>query len=207
MAYGAYMPREVTDPKTGKKKPVSILSTVAIIAVLDTLVALGAGMAMFPLLFSGGLEVGQGPGMMFVTLPLAFGSIPGGVLFGTLFFLLVVCAAWSSSISLGEPVVAWLVEKGLTRAKAAILEGQYVPGGHLLRQYGIPVHHGDVAVGWLADRHLCGLGDEGNPCAQGAGDQELQAVPGVARAGADFLSGGGGCLVCVFHLECGGACR
>ncbi len=52
MAYGAYMPREVTDPKTGKKKPVSILSTVAIIAVLDTLVALGAGMAMFPLLFS-----------------------------------------------------------------------------------------------------------------------------------------------------------
>ena len=77
MAYGAYMPREVTDPKTGKKKPVSILSTVAIIAVLDTLVALGAGMAMFPLLFSGGLEVGQGPGMMFVTLPLAFGNIPG----------------------------------------------------------------------------------------------------------------------------------
>ncbi len=123
MAYGAYMPREVTDPKTGKKKPVSILSTVAIIAVLDTLVALGAGMAMFPLLFSGGLEVGQGPGMMFVTLPLAFGSIPGGVLFGTLFFLLVVCAAWSSSISLGEPVVAWLVEKGLTRAKAAIVVG------------------------------------------------------------------------------------
>ncbi|WP_323774952.1 sodium-dependent transporter [Alcanivorax sp.] len=123
MTYGAYMPREVTDPKTGKKKPVSILSTVAIIAVLDTLVALGAGMAMFPLLFSGGLEVGQGPGMMFVTLPLAFGSIPGGVLFGTLFFLLVVCAAWSSSISLGEPVVAWLVEKGLTRAKAAIVVG------------------------------------------------------------------------------------
>jgi NSS family neurotransmitter:Na+ symporter len=123
MAYGAYMPREVTDPKTGKKKPVSILSTVAIIAVLDTLVALGAGMAMFPLLFSGGLEVGQGPGMMFVTLPLAFGNIPGGVLFGSLFFLLVVCAAWSSSISLGEPVVAWLVEKGLTRAKAAIVVG------------------------------------------------------------------------------------
>ena len=80
-------------------------------------------MAMFPLLFSGGLEVGQGPGMMFVTLPLAFGSIPGGVLFGSLFFLLVVCAAWSSSISLGEPVVAWLVEKGLTRAKAAIVVG------------------------------------------------------------------------------------
>jgi NSS family neurotransmitter:Na+ symporter len=123
MAYGAYMPREVTDQKTGKKKPISILSTVAIVAILDTLVALGAGMAMFPLLFSGGLEVGQGPGMMFVTLPLAFGNISGGVLFGSLFFLLVVCAAWSSSISLGEPVVAWLVEKGLTRVKAAILVG------------------------------------------------------------------------------------
>ena len=54
--------------------------------------ALGAGLAMFPLLFTGGLEVGQGPGMMFVTLPLAFGQMPGGLLFGTLFFVLVVCA-------------------------------------------------------------------------------------------------------------------
>jgi len=123
MAYGAYMPRETVGKKGGKPQPVSIMSTVIIIALLDTLVALGSGVAMFPLIFSNGLEVGQGPGMMFVTLPLAFGQMPGGVLFGTLFFVLVVSAAWSSSISLGEPVVAWLVERGLGRGKAAALVG------------------------------------------------------------------------------------
>ena len=123
MAYGAYMPKEVKDKKTGRSRPVSIMSTVAIIAVLDTLVALGAGVAMFPLLFSNGLGVGQGPGMMFVTLPLAFGQMPGGLLFGSLFFVLVVCAAWSSSISLGEPVVAWLVERGFKRPMAALAVG------------------------------------------------------------------------------------
>lgn len=123
MAYGAYMPRETAGKKGGKPQPVSIMSTVIIIALLDTLVALGSGVAMFPLIFSNGLEVGQGPGMMFVTLPLAFGQMPGGVVFGSLFFVLVVSAAWSSSISLGEPVVAWLVERGIGRGKAAALVG------------------------------------------------------------------------------------
>ncbi|HIK74601.1 MAG TPA: sodium-dependent transporter [Alcanivorax sp.] len=122
MAYGAYMPREIKD-KSGRSRPVSIVSSVITIAVLDTLVALGAGLAMFPLLFTGGLEVGQGPGMMFVTLPLAFGQMPGGLLFGTLFFVLVVCAAWSSSISLGEPMAAWLVERGMGRGTAALAVG------------------------------------------------------------------------------------
>jgi len=123
MAYGAYMPREIKDKKTGRARPVSIGSSVVIIAALDTLVALGAGLAMFPLLFTGNLEPAQGPGMMFVTLPLAFGQMPGGVLFGSLFFVLVVCAAWTSSISLGEPMVAWLVERGRSRGTAAILVG------------------------------------------------------------------------------------
>ena len=120
MAYGAYMPRELRDKKSG---PVSIVSSVVIIAALDTLVALGAGLAIFPLLFTGGLEPAQGPGMMFVTLPLAFGQMPGGLLFGTLFFVLVVCAAWTSSISLGEPMVAWLVERGMRRWLASLLVG------------------------------------------------------------------------------------
>ncbi|WP_417214990.1 sodium-dependent transporter [Alcanivorax sp.] len=123
MAYGAYMPREAAGKKGGKPKPVSIMSTVIIIALLDTLVALGSGVAMFPLIFSNDLQVGQGPGMMFVTLPLAFGQMPGGMLFGSLFFILVVSAAWSSSISLGEPVVAWLVERGLSRGLAATVVG------------------------------------------------------------------------------------
>ena len=123
MAYGAYMPREIKDKKSGRSRPVSIVSSVVIIAALDSLVALGAGLAMFPLRFTGGLEPAQGPGMMFVTLPLAFGQMPGGILFGSLFFVLVVCAAWSSSISLGEPMVAWLVERGHKRGVAATMVG------------------------------------------------------------------------------------
>jgi neurotransmitter:Na+ symporter, NSS family len=121
MAYGAYMPKEMM--AGGVRKPVSIGSTVLIIAVLDTLVALVAGMAIFPIVFANGLEPAAGPGLMFVTLPLAFSQMPLGILFGTLFFVLVVFAAWSSSISLGEPLVAWLVERGWKRPRAAMLIG------------------------------------------------------------------------------------
>ncbi len=100
MAYGAYMP---------EKAPIG--GTVVTIAFLDTLVALMAGMAIFPIVFaSPGMDPGSGPGLMFQTLPVIFGNMPGGLLFGTLFFILVTLAAWSSAISLIEPAVAWLIE-------------------------------------------------------------------------------------------------
>ncbi len=121
MAYGAYMPKQIGEGAAAK--PVSIGSTVLIIALLDTLVALVAGMAIFPVVFANGLEPGAGPGLMFVTLPLAFAQMPMGLLFGTLFFVLVAFAAWSSSISLGEPLVAWLVERGWNRVRASVLIG------------------------------------------------------------------------------------
>src|SRR5690606_10411656 len=92
MAYGAYVPSSA-----------SIGGTVAIIAVLDTLVALGAGLVIFPIVFTNGLQPDQGPALMFVTLPIAFGSMPLGTLFGTLFFVLVAFAAITSAISIAEP--------------------------------------------------------------------------------------------------------
>jgi NSS family neurotransmitter:Na+ symporter len=59
---------------------------------------------------------------MFISLPVAFGSIPGGLLIGTAFFVLVSIAAWSSAISLLEPCVAWLMElKNMGRAKANLI--------------------------------------------------------------------------------------
>jgi NSS family neurotransmitter:Na+ symporter len=113
MIYGSYMP--------GKT---SIAGSVLLIALLDTLVALIAGMAIFPIIFANGLEPSSGPGLIFQTLPIAFGAMPGGQFFGTLFFILLVFAAWSSAISLIEPAVAWLVEnQGLTRVRASILLG------------------------------------------------------------------------------------
>jgi NSS family neurotransmitter:Na+ symporter len=113
MVYGSYMPERT-----------SIARTSITIALLDTLVALLAGMAIFPIVFVNGLEPGAGPGLIFQTLPIAFGHMDGGVVFGTLFFLLVVFAAWTSGISLIEPAVAWLVEnKGVTRVHAAMYAG------------------------------------------------------------------------------------
>ena len=109
MVYGSYMPKQT-----------SIARSAIMIAVLDTLVALVAGMAIFPIVFANGLEPGSGPGLIFQTLPIAFGIMPFGQLFGTLFFVLLVFAAWSSAISLIEPAVAWLVEnRGMSRIRAS----------------------------------------------------------------------------------------
>jgi len=113
MIYGSYVPRDT-----------SIASTSIIIALADTLVALLAGMAIFPIVFANNLEPGSGPGLIFQTLPVAFGNMPGGLAFGSLFFILLLVAAWTSSISLIEPLVTWLIETyGMTRIKASLYSG------------------------------------------------------------------------------------
>lgn len=114
MAYGAYMP---------DRAPVG--RTVLTIGLLDTAVALLAGLAIFPIVFaSSAIEASSGPGLLFVSLPVAIGNMPAGVLVGTLFFLLVTFAAWSSSISLVEPAIAWVSESGRgTRLQGALLLG------------------------------------------------------------------------------------
>ena len=99
MAYGAYMPANQNIGKTAVS-----------VAALDTGVALLAGIAIFPIVFANGLAPSEGPGLVFVTLPIAFSAMPFGILFGTLFFVLLSIAALSSSISLIEPGVAWLIE-------------------------------------------------------------------------------------------------
>ena len=113
MAYGAYMPKKA-----------SIGTTVITIAALDTVVALIAGLAIFPVIFANNMDPGAGPGLMFVSLPVAFGQMPGGQLFGFMFFVLVGVAAWTSAISLLEPTVAYLIEKlKWSRVKASIVLG------------------------------------------------------------------------------------
>jgi NSS family neurotransmitter:Na+ symporter len=116
MVYGSYLPKDI-----------SIAKTSITIAVMDTMVALLAGMAIFPIVFANGLEAASGPGLIFNTLPIAFGHMPGGAFFGSLFFLLLTFAAWTSAISLIEPIVAWLVEnRGHTRIYAATVTGAAV---------------------------------------------------------------------------------
>ncbi|MAY42774.1 MULTISPECIES: sodium-dependent transporter [unclassified Neptuniibacter] len=116
MAYGSYMPKKT-----------SIGGSVIWIAIMDTLVALIAGLVIFPIVFTNGMDPGAGPGLMFVTLPVAFGQMPGGQIFGFVFFLLVGIAAWTSAISLMEPAAAWLVEKfGWHRIPACTVLGVIV---------------------------------------------------------------------------------
>ena len=116
MAYGAYMPKKS-----------SIGSTVIAIATLDTVVALIAGLAIFPIIFANNMDPGAGPGLMFVSLPVAFGQMPGGQIFGFMFFVLVGVAAWTSAISLLEPTVAYLIEKfKWSRVRASIVLGVIV---------------------------------------------------------------------------------
>ncbi|WP_461537765.1 sodium-dependent transporter [Spongorhabdus nitratireducens] len=113
LAYGSYLPKRV-----------SIVKTAVTVSVVDTVVALLAGLAIFPLVFANGLEPGAGPGLIFQTLPLAFGKMAGGSFFGTLFFALLVIAALTSAISLLEPVVEWLEEqKGISRLTGTLIGG------------------------------------------------------------------------------------
>ena len=100
VAYGSYLGREV-----------NLLKTARTVVILDTVIALAAGLAIFPIIFSNGLDPASGPGLIFVSLPIAFGSMTAGTIIGTLFFLLITFAALTSSISLLEPTVEFLEER------------------------------------------------------------------------------------------------
>jgi neurotransmitter:Na+ symporter, NSS family len=113
MVYGSYLKREV-----------SIARTTIFIALIDTLLGVLVGLAIYALVFANQLEPAAGPGLIFQTLPIAFGYMPFGRVFGALFFMLVGFAAWTSAISLVEPAMAWLTENtSLNRIRAAWLLG------------------------------------------------------------------------------------
>ncbi|MCH7911388.1 MAG: sodium-dependent transporter, partial [Candidatus Hydrogenedentes bacterium] len=113
IAYGAYLPEDT-----------SIFQTSVIVCAADTAVALIAGLAIFPIVFAYGLDVSEGPGLIFATLPIAFGQMPFGTFFGTLFFIMLSFAAFTSAISLLEPTVAWIVERfSVTRLRAVVISG------------------------------------------------------------------------------------
>jgi NSS family neurotransmitter:Na+ symporter len=122
----------------------------------DTSVAFLAGLLIFPTLFHAGMDPGEGgPGMVFVVLASLLGTIPpapwGGILFGVAFFVLLGIAAITSSISLLEVIVAWIVdERGWPRDKAAWTFGA------LAFLIGIPSALAGGAVAWLTS--LPGVG-------------------------------------------------
>ena len=106
MAYGAYMPKDQ-----------KVVSTSFTVASLDTLIAILAGLAIFPIIFAFNLEPNSGPGLVFVSMLSAFNQMQFGQFIGPLFFILLSVAALSSSISLLEPGVAYLSEENILSRK------------------------------------------------------------------------------------------
>jgi NSS family neurotransmitter:Na+ symporter len=106
MAYGAYMPKDQ-----------QVVSSSFTVASLDTLIAMLAGLAIFPIIFAFNLEPNSGPGLVFVSMLSAFNQMQFGQFIGPLFFILLSVAALSSSISLLEPGVAYLSEEGILSRK------------------------------------------------------------------------------------------
>lgn len=110
MTFGAYLPKQV-----------SISRSILVIVVADTLVAMLAGLAIFPAVFAFGGNPEGGPGLIFQTLPVAFAQMPGGYVVSIVFFLLLSVAAITSMVGLLEPLISWAEEhKGISRHKSAV---------------------------------------------------------------------------------------
>jgi len=99
LTYGAYM-----------QPTANVIKSAAIIAFSDGVVSLLAGLAIFPLVFQYQLSPTEGPGLIFITLPITFGELPGGGVIGAFFFMLLFFAALTSSISLLESIISHLEE-------------------------------------------------------------------------------------------------
>ena len=113
ITYGSYL-----------RKKDNLISSAGMIIFLDTGIALLAGIAIFTAVFSFNLDPAAGPALIFHVLPTIFPQIPGGYIFGILFFALLLIAALTSGISLLEVVISYFVDqKGWSRTKATVIFG------------------------------------------------------------------------------------
>ena len=113
ITYGSYLSGKENIPKS-----------CMIVGGLDTVIAVLAGIAIFPAVFAFGLEPGQGPGLIFGTLPMVFANIAGGTFFAILFFALVFFAAVTSAIALLEVCASFAIDSlGWERKPAALVIG------------------------------------------------------------------------------------
>jgi len=157
VTYGSYLSKNENIPQSA-----------TLIPLLDTGVALLAGLAILPAVFALGFDPTGGPGLVFITLPAVFAKMPLGALFAIIFFLLVLFAAVTSSISLLEVVVAYVVDDwGWKRSKATTIVAAAIflvgipaslsmgPWSHITLFRGLGVFD---ALGFLTDQILLPLG-------------------------------------------------
>ena len=116
MTYGSYL-----------KEDDDIVAASITVSFLDTLIALLATLVLFPIIFTFGLEPSAGPGLVFITIPIALSQMAGGGLLAFTFFGLLVFAALTSAISMLEVTAAYFIdERGWTRRKATLISGAMV---------------------------------------------------------------------------------
>ena len=119
--YGSYIGRERSLP-----------GEATIVAALDTFVALVAGLIVFPACFAYGISPDAGPSLIFLTLPRVFSSMPGGRVWGTLFFIFLFFAAESTMIGVFENDVSFSIDlRGTSRKKAALISGLIIAAGSI----------------------------------------------------------------------------
>jgi neurotransmitter:Na+ symporter, NSS family len=113
ITYGSYL-----------SKGDNLLGSGGYIVLLDTVIAILAGLAIFPAVFAMGIAPSKGPGLIFHVIPAVFGQMPYGIIFSVIFFTLLFIAALTSAISLLEVVVAYIIdERGWERKKAVLVFG------------------------------------------------------------------------------------
>ena len=114
--FGSYMSRDYTLPGEAVR-----------ICALDTLVAISAGLIIFPACFSFGVSPDSGPQLIFITLPNVFASMVGGRIWGALFFLFMTFASFTTVIAVFENIIACMMDEfRWTRKKAAIVGGVFI---------------------------------------------------------------------------------
>jgi NSS family neurotransmitter:Na+ symporter len=111
ITYGSYI-----------QKKENLAGTAVNVALADTFIAVVAGLAIFPAVFAFGINPGEGPELVYITLPVIFLNMSGGLIWAFMFFLLLCFAAITSTISVLEVIVAYFSEQlGMTRKRATIL--------------------------------------------------------------------------------------
>lgn len=146
ISYGAYAPQRIP-----------IGRSVMAVAVFDTVIGLLAGLAIFPIVFASNMEPAAGPGLLFISLPYAFGNLMQGELVGTVFFVLMVLTALGSAVAIMEPIVATLMQQArLKRFTATLLVALVV----WLLGLAVVLSFGpDTGFQWFGKRNLLGVLD------------------------------------------------
>ncbi|MCB2156917.1 sodium-dependent transporter [bacterium] len=167
----------------------SNLATVgATVATLDTVIAIMAGLVIFPAVFAFNMDPGQGPALIFITLPQVFAEMPLGRLVGSSFFFLIFVAALTSTISILEPVVTWLVDDVKVNRHVSTAIASF-----LIFLVGIPACL-SVAEGGALDRVLFTL-------AEGTyAEKQYRFFDILDDASSKFMLPIGGFILCLFLL-------